>query len=73
MYDAVGKLPIFVYWGERDKAFIACLARGSGRLISPHQWNFTGQYRKAEECKQLREAGAGGKGCEPVCLCCCTV
>lgn len=52
---------------EREKAFVSCLARGSGRLISSHQWNFTVQYRKAEGWKQLGKAGTGGKGCEPVC------
>lgn len=62
-------------WGEREEGGIhspqyhprTCLWRGAGRLISSYQWDLTVQCLKALGWKQLREAEAGGKGCEPVC------
>lgn len=74
MCDAAGEQGLFVSWGEREEAFnprsniqVTCLWRGAGRPISSYQWDLTVQCLKALGWKQLREAEAGGKGCEPVC------
>lgn len=49
-------------WGEREEAFIPCLARGSGRLISSHRWDLTVQYRKARGESSWEKLGLEVKG-----------